>query len=53
MTAEAPAIDWAAAFDIQALEGNVRDPIAAHLETADADAPRPDFLGTWRVEVDA
>ena len=37
--------------DIQTLEGSVREAIAAYLQTADADEPRPDFVGTWRVEV--
>ena len=44
---------YSQAPDIQTLELNVREAIAAYLETSDADEPRPNFVGTWRVEVGA
>lgn len=37
--------------DLPTLETNVQEAIQAHLETAELDEPRPDFVGTWRVEV--
>ena len=39
--------------DLPSLEGNIREAIEVYLQTADADEPRPDFVGTWRVEVGA
>jgi len=39
------------ARDLQALESNIREAIAAYLKTALPEEPLPDFIGTWRVEV--
>lgn len=37
--------------DLASLETNIAEAILVYLETADAEEPLPDFLGTWRVEV--
>ena len=37
--------------DLPALEANIQEAIQAYLETAEPSEPRPDFVGTWRVEV--
>ena len=37
--------------DMPTLEANIKEAIAAYLETADDIEPVPDFIGTWRVEV--
>jgi predicted RNase H-like HicB family nuclease len=39
--------------DLPALEANVREAIKAYLETADAQEPMSDFVGTLRVEIAA
>jgi len=39
--------------DLQALESNIREAIAAYLKTSLPEEPLPDFIGTWRVEVSA
>ena len=37
--------------DLPTLESNVREAITAYLKTAAPEEPKPDFVGTWRVEV--
>ena len=37
--------------DLPTLEANVKEAIAAYLQTTAEDKPAPDFVGTWRVEV--
>lgn len=37
--------------DLPALETNIREAIQAYLETEEPEEPLPDFVGTWRVEV--
>ena len=49
---------YSQAPDLQQLEANVREAIEAYLKAREADAPgdddpRPDFIGTWRIEVAA
>lgn len=39
--------------DLPALEVNVREAIAAYLETTTPHEPTPEFVGTWRVQVAA
>ena len=39
--------------DLPTLESNIREAIAAYLETATDEGPAPDFLGTLRIEVAA
>lgn len=39
--------------DLPALEANVREAIKAYLETAGAEKPTSDFVGTLRVEIAA
>lgn len=39
--------------DMRRLEAHMREAISAYLQTADPDEHRPDFVGTWRVEVTA
>ena len=41
--------------DLPALEAHVREAIRAYLATVkeEPDTPRPDFVGTWRIEVAA
>jgi len=39
--------------DMPALEANIKEAIAAYLQSADDTEPVPDFIGTWRVEVSA
>jgi predicted RNase H-like HicB family nuclease len=39
------------AADLPSLEANVREAIEAYVATMDADEPRPDFVGTWRIQV--
>lgn len=47
---------YSRAPDLPALETNVREAISAYLATAeqaDIDAPRPSFVGAWRVDISA
>lgn len=49
---------YSQAPDLQQLEANVREAIEAYLKAKDEDGPeredpRPDFVGTWRIEVAA
>jgi len=37
--------------DLPTLESNIKEAIAAYLQTSGAGQPLPDFVGTWRVEV--
>jgi len=37
--------------DMPTLEANIKEAIAAYLQTVGEDAPTSDFVGTWRVEV--
>ena len=39
--------------DLPTLETNVREAIAAYLQTADLDEPAPQFVGTLQLEVAA
>ena len=39
--------------DLPTLEANIQEAIRVYLQTATPDEPRPDFIGTWRVEVAA
>ena len=41
------------AANLPDLEANIREAIGAYLQSADSNEPRPDFVGTWRVEVSA
>ena len=46
---------YSQAPDLLGLEKNVREAIAAYLDTTskEDDAPAPAFVGTWRIEVAA
>ena len=49
---------YSQAPDLQHLEADVREAIEVYLRTSEEDAsarnePRPDFIGTWRIEVAA
>ena len=49
---------YSQAADLPQLEANVREAIEAYLkakeqDAAERDEPRPDFIGTWRIEVAA
>jgi predicted RNase H-like HicB family nuclease len=37
--------------DLPTLEANIREAIRVYLETEEPEEPLPDFVGTWRVEV--
>ena len=37
--------------DLPTLEANIREAIRVYLETEEPEEPSPDFIGTWRVEV--
>jgi len=37
--------------DLPTLEANIKEAITAYLQTAGAEEPLSDFVGTWRVEV--
>jgi predicted RNase H-like HicB family nuclease len=37
--------------DLPTLEANIREAIRVYLETEEPEEPLPDFIGTWRVEV--
>lgn len=37
--------------DLPTLEANIKEAIAAYLQTVGEDQPLSDFVGTWRVEV--
>lgn len=39
--------------DLPTLETNIREAIAAYLETQTEEGPKPDFLGTFRIEIAA
>jgi len=39
--------------DMPTLEANIKEAIAAYLQTTDETQPVADFIGTWRVEVSA
>ena len=39
--------------DLPSLEANIREAISAYLNTAMPEEPRPDFIGTWRIEAPA
>jgi predicted RNase H-like HicB family nuclease len=39
--------------DLPTLETNIREAIAAYLETHVDEGPKPDFLGTLRIEIAA
>jgi predicted RNase H-like HicB family nuclease len=39
--------------DIAALEANIREAISAYVGNAEEDEPRPEFVGTWKVEASA
>jgi len=44
---------YSQAPDLPALEHNMREAISAYLNTVEPGEPRPDFVGTWRIEVTA
>ena len=49
---------YSQAPDLQQLEANVREAVEAYLKTSEEgdqerDELRPDFIGTWRIEVAA
>lgn len=46
---------YSQAPDLPTLEANVREAVLAYLKTSQAglDEPRPDYVGTWRIEVAA
>lgn len=37
--------------DLPSLEPSIREAIVAYLKTAAPQEPKPDYVGTWRVEV--
>jgi len=39
--------------DLPTLESNIQEAIRAYLETVNPQEPLPDFVGTWRIEVNA
>ena len=44
---------YSQAPDLPSLEANMREAISAYLAVAEPEEPRPDFVGTWRIEVAA
>jgi predicted RNase H-like HicB family nuclease len=44
---------YSQAPDLPGLERGIREAIAAYLGGDEADEPRPEFVGTWRVEAAA
>ena len=42
---------YSQAPDMASLEPNMREAIAAYLAASEKDEPRPDFVGTWRLEI--
>ncbi len=44
---------YSQAPDLPALERNMREAVIAYLKTAGEDAPAAEFVGTWRIEVQA
>jgi predicted RNase H-like HicB family nuclease len=46
---------YSQAADLPTLEANVREAVIAYLKTSreGLDEPRPDYVGTWRIEVAA
>lgn len=42
---------YSQAPDLPTLEANIREAVAAYLETAQPDEPLPDFVGTLRLQV--
>jgi predicted RNase H-like HicB family nuclease len=44
---------YSQAPDLPALEQNMREAIGVYLKTATPDAPAPEFVGTWKIEVPA
>jgi len=44
---------YSQAPDMPTLEANMREAIRGYLAVAEPGEPRPDFVGTWRIEVAA
>ena len=44
---------YAQAPDLTTLEVNIREAIAAYVQTADTEEPRPEFIGAIRLEMAA
>jgi predicted RNase H-like HicB family nuclease len=44
---------YSQAPDLPSLEANMREAVAAYLQTVKPDEPLPDFVGTWKIEVAA